>query len=142
MTQIDLFASLDADRTDRTSPSTRAETAERRPARSRLILAPQLSDDEMASRLEATGRYRILRQLQPRPMRSAGGADTAPIAPDPGTGLKVPSVVRFDKLATLDLEVIAGRLGEAPAAWLDAHRAAFFGVFGFAFPPSPPEPDA
>jgi mRNA interferase MazF len=66
------------------------------------------------------------------------GPDTAPIAPDPGTGLKVPSVVRFDKLATLDLGVIAGRLGEAPATWLDAHRATFFGVFGFELSPSPP----
>lgn len=66
------------------------------------------------------------------------GADMAPIAPDPGTGLKVPSVVRFDKLATLDLGVIAGRLGVAPAAWLDSHAAAFFGVFGFKAPPSAP----
>ncbi|MCB4824574.1 type II toxin-antitoxin system PemK/MazF family toxin [Roseicella aerolata] len=70
------------------------------------------------------------------------GPDTAPIAPDPGTGLKVPSVVRFDKLATLDLGVIAGRLGAAPAAWLDAHRATFFGVFGFAPPAAPPGPGA
>ncbi len=30
------------------------------------------------------------------------GPDMAPIAPSPGTGLKVPFVVRFDKLATLD----------------------------------------
>ena len=59
------------------------------------------------------------------------GPDMAPISPDPGTGLKVPSVVRFDKLATLDPAVIAGKLGDAPAAWLDTHRVAFFGVFGF-----------
>jgi mRNA interferase MazF len=59
------------------------------------------------------------------------GPDTAPIAPTPGTGLKVPSVVRFDKLATLEAAVIAGKLGDAPGGWLDAHRAAFFGVFGF-----------
>ena len=62
------------------------------------------------------------------------GPDMAQIAPTPGTGLKVPSVVRFDKLATLDLAVIAGKLGDAPAAWLDAHRDAFFGVFGFKAP--------
>ena len=55
----------------------------------------------------------------------------APLAPDPGTGLKVPSVVRFDKLATLDLAVIVGRLGDAPIAWLNAHSAIFFGVLGF-----------
>lgn len=59
------------------------------------------------------------------------GPDMAPIAPTPGTGLKVPSVVRFDKLATLDPAIIAGKLGDAPTAWLDAHRGIFFGVFGF-----------
>lgn len=52
----------------------------------------------------------------------------------PGTGLKVPSVVRFDKLATLDRSVIAGKLGDAPAGWLTAHRGTFFGVFGFGGP--------
>jgi len=35
------------------------------------------------------------------------------------------------KLATLDRSVIAGKLGEAPADWLRAQRAVFFGVFGF-----------
>lgn len=43
----------------------------------------------------------------------------------------MPSVVRFDKLTTLDRKVIAGRLGEAAPEWLDAHRTDFFGVFGF-----------
>jgi mRNA interferase MazF len=62
------------------------------------------------------------------------GPDMAAIAPMPGTGLKVPSVVRFDKLATLDGAVITGKLGDAPAEWLDAHRAIFFGVFGFDAP--------
>lgn len=59
------------------------------------------------------------------------GPDMAALAPTPGTGLKVPSVVRFDKLATLDLGVVAGKLGDAPPAWLHEHRAVFFGVFGF-----------
>ena len=59
------------------------------------------------------------------------GPDMAPLVPTPGTGLKAPSVVRFDKLATLDPTVITGKLGDAPAAWLDAQRATFFGVFGF-----------
>ena len=62
------------------------------------------------------------------------GPGMAPIAPSPDTGLKVSSVVRFDKLATLDPVVIAGKLGEAPPDWLDAHRAMFFGVFGFGPP--------
>lgn len=59
------------------------------------------------------------------------GPDMAPIGAGSGTGLKVPSVVRFDKVATLDRTVIAGKLGDAPAAWLVAHRHTFFGVFGF-----------
>ena len=62
------------------------------------------------------------------------GPDMAPIAPTSGTGLKVPSVVRFDKLATLDVGVIAGKLGDAPTEWLDLHRGTFFGVFGFVLP--------
>lgn len=64
------------------------------------------------------------------------GPDMVLITPAPGTGLKVPSVVRFDKLTTLDLGVIAGRLGAAPTAWLDAHAATFFGVFGFGQSPA------
>jgi mRNA interferase MazF len=62
------------------------------------------------------------------------GPDMAPLAATAGTGLKVPSVVRFDKLATLDRSVIVGRLGAAPADWLAANRAHFFGVFGFGLP--------
>jgi mRNA-degrading endonuclease toxin of MazEF toxin-antitoxin module len=64
------------------------------------------------------------------------GPDAAPIAATAGTGLKVPSVVRFDKIATLDKSVITGKLGDAPPAWLTAHRATFFGVFGFEVPPA------
>lgn len=63
------------------------------------------------------------------------GPDTAPLASLPGTGLKVPSVVRFDKLATLDLAVITGKLGDVPAAWLDSYGTTFFKVFGFKLPP-------
>ena len=62
------------------------------------------------------------------------GPDMASIAATSGTGLKVSSVVRFDKLATLDRSVIAGKLGDAPADWLAAQRAVFFGVFGFSQP--------
>lgn len=62
------------------------------------------------------------------------GPDMAAIAPTPGTGLKVTSVVRFDKLATLGPAVITGKLGDAPPDWLGAHRVAFFGVFGFGSP--------
>ncbi len=59
------------------------------------------------------------------------GPDMAANSATSGTGLKVPSLVRFDKLATLDRSVIAGRIGAAPADWLLAHRTVFFGVFGF-----------
>lgn len=62
------------------------------------------------------------------------GPDMAPLAPTAGTGLKVASVVRFDTLATLDRSVIAGKLGGAPADWLPAQRAIFFGVFGVGQP--------
>jgi mRNA interferase MazF len=62
------------------------------------------------------------------------GPDMAAIAATVGTGLKVPSLVRFDKLATLDRSVITGKIGAAPAEWLHAHRSVFFGVFGFGQP--------
>jgi mRNA interferase MazF len=62
------------------------------------------------------------------------GPDMAPLEPNARTGLKVASMVRFDKLATLDRSVIAGRIGEAPAAWLAAQRAMFFKVLGFDSP--------
>jgi mRNA interferase MazF len=65
---------------------------------------------------------------------SRSGVDTAPIAATPDTGLKVSSVVRFDKIATLDRSVISGRIGRAPDDWLAANRTAFFGVFGFDLP--------
>ena len=59
------------------------------------------------------------------------GFDMAPIGANAGPGPNVPSVIRSDKLATLNLSVVARRLGEAPVAWLKAHRADFSGVFGF-----------
>jgi mRNA interferase MazF len=62
------------------------------------------------------------------------GPDMASLAATHGTGLKVPSVARFDKLATLDRAVIAGKIGDAPAEWLGSHRTTFFGVFGFGQP--------
>jgi mRNA interferase MazF len=64
------------------------------------------------------------------------GPDTAVIEASPGTGLKLSSVVRFDKIATLDRAVITGKLGDAPAAWLEKHRAIFFAVFGLGQEPS------
>ena len=46
------------------------------------------------------------------------GPDMAPIIASADTGLKVPSVVRFDKIATLDRSIITGKLGNAPSLWL------------------------
>jgi len=60
--------------------------------------------------------------------------DAVPIAPTPSDGLKVPSLVRCDKLATLDQGIIAGRLGTAESGWLSGSRNAFFAVFGFGYP--------
>ncbi len=59
------------------------------------------------------------------------GPDMAPLEALPGTGLKVASVVRFDKIATLNRAVILGRIGAAPADWLVRQAATFRGVFGF-----------
>ena len=57
--------------------------------------------------------------------------DSALLDAGPGTGLKVESLVRFDKLATLDRSVIAGKLGDAPGKWLATHAESFHAVFGF-----------
>lgn len=62
------------------------------------------------------------------------GLDIALLAATPGTGLKVSSAVRFDKIATRERSVIAGAIGCAPANWLDANRACCFDVFGFGRP--------
>ena len=59
------------------------------------------------------------------------GQDLVVLDPLPGIGLQVRSVVRFDKIATLEKSLFLGRLGNAPSDWLAAQRATFFGVFGF-----------
>ncbi len=65
---------------------------------------------------------------------TAAISDSLPIQPDVGNGLKVPSVVRFDKLVTLEARVIAGKLGKVDPAFLAAARPVFYGVFGFGIP--------
>jgi mRNA interferase MazF len=57
--------------------------------------------------------------------------DAVAIGPGAGTGLKAPSLVRFDKIATIDKGIIVGRIGDAEATWLINARETFFGVFGF-----------
>lgn len=53
------------------------------------------------------------------------------MAPTARTGLKVVSSVRFDKIATINKSIIAGRIGDADPVWLKDARQVFFGVFGF-----------
>jgi mRNA interferase MazF len=65
---------------------------------------------------------------------TAGAPDAITIQPSAANGLKVPSVVRFDKLATLENQVIAGKLGDADAVFLKTAAPVFFGVFGFSSP--------
>lgn len=60
--------------------------------------------------------------------------DAASIAPTKRTGPKVASSVRFDKVATINKDIIAGRIGDADAVWLDEAREKFFNVFGFGCP--------
>jgi mRNA interferase MazF len=48
--------------------------------------------------------------------------------------LKVASAVRFDKVATIDRSIIAGRIGDAEPVWMQNARKTFFGVFGFGNP--------
>jgi mRNA interferase MazF len=60
--------------------------------------------------------------------------DAVSIQPTATNGLKAPSVVRFDKLATLENQVIAGKIGNAEVSFLKAASPVFFGVFGFGPP--------
>ncbi|HEY7298542.1 MAG TPA: type II toxin-antitoxin system PemK/MazF family toxin [Xanthobacteraceae bacterium] len=60
--------------------------------------------------------------------------DAMPIAPTTKNGLKVPSLVRFDKIATINKDIVAGRIGDAEPIWLADARTVFFGVFGFGSP--------
>jgi mRNA interferase MazF len=68
------------------------------------------------------------------------GPDMASIEASRVTGLKVPSVVRFDKIATVERSIISGKLGDAASSWLSAQQSAFFGVFGFSRPSRRPSP--
>ncbi|WP_169732769.1 type II toxin-antitoxin system PemK/MazF family toxin [Azospirillum halopraeferens] len=54
-----------------------------------------------------------------------------PVSPSVGDGLKVPSRVQFDKIATLERGVIAGQLGTMPDGFMNGHKELFRGLFGF-----------
>ena len=64
--------------------------------------------------------------------------DAMPITPTAGTGLKAPSLVRFDKIATIDKTIIAGRIGDADSTWLRTHERYASAYSGSAAPR--PEP--
>jgi mRNA interferase MazF len=66
--------------------------------------------------------------------RVADMPDSVSIQPTALNGLKAPSTVRFDKLATLENQVVAGKIGDADPAFLKAAAPVFFGVFGFGAP--------
>lgn len=57
--------------------------------------------------------------------------DAVSIQPTPENGLKLPSVVRFDKLVTLEKRLILGEIGAANPDWLASASPVFRGVFGF-----------
>jgi hypothetical protein len=61
----------------------------------------------------------------------------APIIVSSDTGLKVPLVVRFDMIATLDQSIIMGKLGDARSLRLAVQQASFFSAFGFGQPRYP-----
>ena len=63
--------------------------------------------------------------------QSANMPDAAAILPSKANGPKVSSWVRFDKLATLENQVVAGKIGDAEPEFLKAAAPTFFGVFGF-----------
>lgn len=60
--------------------------------------------------------------------------DAMPIQQTAVNGLKVASIVRFDKIVTLETQVIAGKLGDAESTFLNSATPVFFGVFGFGVP--------
>ena len=60
-----------------------------------------------------------------------GGKHAVPIENTQETGLKVRSLIRFDKIATLNKKIILGELGRVHKAFLEKNRAKFYAVFGF-----------
>jgi mRNA interferase MazF len=63
--------------------------------------------------------------------RPYDGPYDIPVAPSPSNGLKVPSRVQFDKIATLERRIISGQLGAMPGEFMAAHKPLFFDLFGF-----------
>ena len=53
------------------------------------------------------------------------------LQPSQQNGLKAPSLVRFDKIVTLERRIIAGKIGDAEQDFLRAAAPIFLRVFGF-----------
>lgn len=49
----------------------------------------------------------------------------------PETGLKTPSVIRLDKIATIDKKIILGELGKVNENFFTENKQKFFNIFGF-----------
>ncbi len=58
-------------------------------------------------------------------------SNTLSISPNRTHGLKALSVIRFDKIVTLERTVIVGKLGKIDSDVLQKARSVFLGVFGF-----------
>ena len=65
---------------------------------------------------------------------AASSADALAIQPTAKNGLKTPSLVRFDKIVTLEMRVLVGKVGDVEPSFLKAAAPIFFGVFGFGNP--------
>jgi mRNA interferase MazF len=52
------------------------------------------------------------------------------VEPKASNGLKTTSVVRFDKIATLDKRIILGAIGSLSPEWLRKNQRGFLSVFG------------
>ena len=64
----------------------------------------------------------------------AASADAVLIQPTVRNGLKVPTLVRLDKIATLEAQIVVGKIGDAEEDFLRTAAPVFFGVFGFGKP--------
>jgi mRNA interferase MazF len=49
----------------------------------------------------------------------------------PVTGLKVPSVVRLDKIATIEKKIVLGELGKVEDSFFKENTHKFFDILGF-----------
>lgn len=64
--------------------------------------------------------------------RPHDGTYDVAVLPGQGTGLKAPSRVQFDKIATLARSVISGRLGSLPPEFMATHKPLLLRILGLA----------